>query len=307
MLEALLYFFWAPLANEHARLFAAEGISSLDKRLPFLYLYGDSNSGKGTLMEMGLRLISGGAVTTPLDADTAGLTSVRNVRKASSSFPLVIDDIEKSRIGQLDPLRNYWAGWDEEKRYPTLIFTSNDRRPKAWFRNRAKMLALGVLFDPSPAAEGEVRRLIETPSPLFGWVAHQLIRRYRGGEVPLTGDVLAPVRDVLFGLYERSGREAPPYLSAEPAEVRHDAGRREWRRLLDDRRARLRANGEVAYVTFDGEMQHWEVGDLGRKLPAEVRARQEGRRLVIRAPGRFEAWVGPPGPRWLGWIRRLFR
>jgi hypothetical protein len=54
-------------------------------------------------------------------------------------------------------------------------------------------------------------------------------------------------------------------------------------------------------------MQHWEVGDLGRKLPAEVRARQEGRRLVIRAPGRFEAWVGPAGPRWLGRIRRLFR
>lgn len=308
MLETLLYFFWAPFANEHARAYLHEGVSSLDKRLPFLYLQGESNSGKGTLLSFGLRLISGGAVTSPLDADDVGMSEVRRVRKAHSSFPLAIDDIEKGKIRQLGPLRNYWSDWEPGRRFPTLIFTSNDRRPKEWFRNRAKMLSLSVMFDPGPAAEGEVQRLIRKESPLFRWISCQLLRRYADGEIEMTGDVLMPVRKALFQLYERASRTPPGYMGMVPAEDRFDAGQQEWRRLAREGRLQVRQSGEKLYVTFPGEMEHWEIGEFKRKLPTKVRPDQEGKRVVIQAPKRFEEWMGGDLPSgWLDRIKGLFR
>jgi hypothetical protein len=307
MLETLLYFFWAPFATEHARAYLHHSVSSLDKRLPFLYLQGESNSGKGTLLSFGLRLISGGSVTDPLDADDIGMSDVRRARKAVSSFPLAVDDIEKSKIRQLGPLRNYWSGWESGRRFPTLIFTSNDRRPKEWFRNRSKMLSLNVMFDPSPEAEGEVQQLIKKDNPLFGWIAHRLIRRYDAGAIEMSGDVLAPVRKAVFELYDRAGRDVPSYMAMEPAEKRHDAGQQEWKRLAEDGRLQVRRRGEALYVTVGGELEHWEIGSLKRKLPTEMRAEQEGKRIVIRSPERFEKWLGGLPQSWVDQLRGLLR
>jgi hypothetical protein len=306
MLEALLYFFWAPFASLQAETYYRSSVPSLDKRLPFLYLQGESNSGKGTLLEFGLRLISSGAVTMPLDADGFGITDVRKVRQAASVFPVAVDDIEKSKIHQLDPLRNYWSDWEPGRRFPTLVFTSNDRRPNAWFRNRAKILKLDVRFSPSPAAEGEVQQIIRTPNPLFGWIAHRLLTRFQADSIELADDVLAPVRKALLSLYEEAGREAPGYLSQVPAENRYDPGREEWRRLARNGEVHLRSQGETLYVTFDGELEHWEIAELGRKLPTRVRADQEGHRLVIRSPDAFEDWLGDIQVSWTEKIRGLF-
>ncbi|MCS3831124.1 hypothetical protein GGP91_003223 [Salinibacter ruber] len=308
MLETLLYFLWAPFANEHARAYLREGVSSLDKRLPFLYLQGESNSGKGTLLSFGLRLISGGAVTSPLDADDIGMSEVRRARKAHSSFPLAVDDIEKGKIRQLGPLRNYWSDWEPGRRFPTLIFTSNDRRPKEWFRNRSKMLSLNVMFDPGPAAEGEVQRLIQKESPLFSWISCRLLHRFKDGKIEMTGDVLTPVRKALFELYGRSGRTPPDYLGMVPAEDRFDAAQQEWRRLAREGRLGVRRSGEKLYVTFEDEMEHWEIGEFKRKLPTKVRPDQEGKRVVIQAPEHFKEWMGGDLPSgWLSRLKGLFR
>jgi hypothetical protein len=292
MLETILFFFWAPFANEHARLFARRNVPSLDKRLPFLYLQGESNSGKGTLLEFGLRLISEGTVTAPLDADEVGLKKFRMLRQAHSSFPLAVDDIEKSKVHRLDPLRNYWTRWDEESRFPTILFTSNDRKPQAWFRNRSKMLSLNVRFNPTPAAEAEVQDLIQTESPLFGWVAHRLLTEAPPGERWMEADVLAPVRAVLFDLYDRAGRPVPPYLHDEPAEQRYDPGRREWRRMAADDQFTAERRRDDLYLEFDDDIRPWKIAEFRRHLPANVRADQEGRRIVVRSPDRFEDWLG---------------
>ncbi|PSQ98420.1 MAG: hypothetical protein BRD53_02290 [Bacteroidetes bacterium SW_7_64_58] len=292
MLETLLYFFWAPFVNEHARLFARRNVPSLDKRLPFLYLQGESNSGKGTLLEFGLRLISEGTVTAPVDADEVGLKQFRGLRQAHSSFPLAVDDIEKSKVHRLDPLRNYWTQWDEERRFPTILFTSNDRKPQAWFRNRAKMLSLNVRFNPTPAAEAEVQDIIQTESPLFGWVAHQLLREAPPGERWMEADVLAPVRAALFDLYERADRAVPPYLHDEPAEQRYDPGRREWQRIAADNQFAMERRQDDLYLTFGEDIRPWKIAEFRRHLPADVRADQEGRRIVVRSPERFEDWLG---------------
>jgi hypothetical protein len=234
MLEVLLYFLWAPFAIEHARMLTRRGVSSLDKRLPFLYLQGESNSGKGTILEFDLRLISGGTVTSPADADEIGVKSIRTLRQAGSSFPFAADDIEKDKIRRLDPLRNYWSRWEPDRRYPTLIFTSNDRKPRKWFRNRSKMLRLDVMFDPGPEAEAEVQGLIEQESPLFSWIAQDLIEKYQSGAAGMKKDALAPARQSLLDLYDRAGRERPQYMGERPTEKRYDPGRRAWRRLSQE-------------------------------------------------------------------------
>jgi len=300
MLETLLYFFWAPFINEHARLFARRNVPSLDKRLPFLYLQGESNSGKGTLLEFGLRLISQGTVTAPIDADELGRKQVRGLRHAHSSFPLAVDDIEKSKIHGLDPLRNYWTRWDDESRFPTLIFTSNDRRPQQWFRNRAKLLSLDVLFISTPEAEAEVQTLVETHNPLFEWIAHRLLEGYRSDSFPMDADVLSSVRAILFELYDRANRPVPPYLNNEPAEQRYDPGRRAWRRMAEDGQFTVRRRQHALHLRFEDDIQHWTIAEFRRQLPVAVRATQEGHRIIIRAPDRFEDWLGsmPSGGLW---------
>ena len=308
MLETLLYFFWAPFVNEHARLFARRNVPNLDKRLPFLYLQGESNSGKGTLLEFGLRLISQGTVTAPIDADEVGRKQMRMLRQAHSSFPLAVDDIEKSKIHGLDPLRNYWTRWDDESRFPTLVFTSNDRRPQKWFRNRAKMLSLDVLFTSTPEAEAEVQTLIETENPLFEWIAHRLLEGYRSDSLPMDADVLSSVRAVVFDLYDRADRPVPPYLNDEPAEQRYDPGRREWRRMAEHQQFTIRRRQDALHLQFDDDIQHWTIAEFRRQLPVEVRATQEGHRIIIRAPDRFENWLGDvSADGLLGRVRSLLR
>ncbi len=292
MLETILFFFWAPFVNEHARLFARKNVPSLDKRLPFLYLQGESNSGKGTLLEFGLRLISGGTVTAPVDADEVGRKKMRMLRQAHSSFPLAVDDIEKSKVHGLDPLRNYWTQWDEDSCFPTVLFTSNDRKPNKWFRNRAKMLSLDVMFDSTPEAEAEVQNVIQTESPLFDWIAHRLLTGYETGTLEMDADVLAPVRTVLFDLYDRADRPIPAYVNDEPAEDRYDPGRREWRRLAADRQFTMTQRRDNLELAFDDDIRPWKIAEFRRHLPENVRADQEGHSIIVRSPDHFEDWLG---------------
>ncbi|ELY77678.1 tyrosyl-DNA phosphodiesterase, partial [Natrinema pallidum DSM 3751] len=110
MYEALLWFFWAPFANRQAAFYQRHGIN-LDKALPYLYVFGESNGGKGTFCRFALSLISGNRVEAPVDADEIGKRKVRNLRSVHTSFPVVVDDITKQKVNSLDTLRNYWSGW----------------------------------------------------------------------------------------------------------------------------------------------------------------------------------------------------
>jgi len=145
MYEALLWFFWAPFANRQAAFYRQHGIN-LDKALPYLYIFGESNGGKGTFCRFALSLISGNRVEAPVDADEIGKRKVRNLRSAHTSFPVVVDDITKQKVNSLDTLRNYWSGWTGETSYPLFAFISNDKRPGEWFRNRAKILPVRRQF-----------------------------------------------------------------------------------------------------------------------------------------------------------------
>ena len=206
MYEALLWFFWAPFSNRQAAFYREHGIN-LDKALPYLYVFGESNGGKGTFCRFALSLISGNRVEAPVDADEIGKRKVRNLRSAHTSFPVVVDDITKQKVNSLDTLRNYWSGWTGETAYPMFAFISNDKRPGEWFRNRAKILRFDVNFITSHQGEAEVNRLIDTENPIFQWFGYEYLSRDL--VLGTDSDALREVRAAMQDLYEYADRPLP--------------------------------------------------------------------------------------------------
>ena len=144
MYEVLLYFFWAPFNYFYAKEYKRNGMLST-KNLPYLYIYGESDSGKSSYLKFLIQLISLDKVIEPIQADDIGKKKMRNLRNSMTTFPFVIDDIEKKKIHRYKSIfNNYWSNWSEDQYIPSLIMSSNDNRPKSWFRNRAKMIAFDM-------------------------------------------------------------------------------------------------------------------------------------------------------------------
>lgn len=292
MMEALLWFFWAPFVNRQAAFYRAHDVD-LDKALPYLYIYGESNGGKGTFIRFALGMISGGRVESAVDADEIGKRNVRNLRSAHTAFPVVIDDITKQKVHSLDTLRNFWRGWTGETPYPLFAFVSNDKRPNEWFRNRAKILHFDVNFQTSRRGEARVNELIADHNPLFSWFGHEYLSR----DLTLAedDDTLHEVRNAMLALYEQAGREVPEYFPREPAERIHDTGRVRWRDLLARDDVTLTEETDTLVVSFDESMSY-EIHAYKRDPPMAVRVEKRGLDLVIKTPEAFFEWLGDDMP-----------
>jgi HKD family nuclease len=288
MYEALLWFFWAPFANRQAQFYRDHGIN-LDKALPYLYVFGESNGGKGTFCRFALSLISGNRVEAPVDADEIGKRKVRNLRSAHTSFPVVVDDITKQKVNSLDTLRNYWSGWTGETAYPMFAFISNDKRPGEWFRNRAKILRFDVNFMTSHQGEAEVNRLIDTENPIFQWFGYEYLNRDL--ELGTDSDALREVRAAMQDLYEYADRPLPDYFPTEPAEQAYDTGRERWRNLIDREDVEIAKDSDTLQVTFP-ESMNFELHEYKRDPPMTVRIEKRGLDLIIKTPDEFFDWLG---------------
>jgi len=288
MYEALLWFFWAPFANRQAAFYREHGIN-LDKALPYLYVFGESNGGKGTFCRFALSLISGNRVEAPVDADEIGKRKVRNLRSAHTSFPVVVDDITKQKVNSLDTLRNYWSGWTGETAYPMFAFISNDKRPGEWFRNRAKILRFDVNFMTSHQGEAEVNRLIDTENPIFQWFGYEYLNRDL--ELGTDSDALREVRAAMRDLYEHADRPLPDYFPTEPAEQAYDTGRERWRNLIDREDVEIAKDSDTLQVTFP-ESMNFELHEYKRDPPMTVRIEKRGLDLIIKTPDEFFDWLG---------------
>ncbi|WP_254810743.1 tyrosyl-DNA phosphodiesterase [Natronosalvus amylolyticus] len=288
MYEALLWFFWAPFANRQAAFYREHGIN-LDKALPYLYVFGESNGGKGTFCRFALSLISGNRVEAPVDADEIGKRKVRNLRSAHTSFPVVVDDITKQKVNSLDTLRNYWSGWTGETAYPMFAFISNDKRPGEWFRNRAKILRFDVNFMTSHQGEAEVNRLIDTKNPIFQWFGYEYLNRDL--VLGTDSDALREVRATMQDLYEYADRPLPDYFPTEPAEQAYDTGRERWRNLIDREDVEIAKDSDTLQVTFP-ESMNFELHEYKRDPPMTVRIEKRGLDLIIKTPNEFFDWLG---------------
>ena len=290
MAEGLLWMMWAPFANRSAAFYNGYGID-LDKALPNLYIYGESDAGKGTFAEFALSLISGGRVQKPVDADEVGKRAVRGMRSANTAFPVVVDDITKDTVNRLDTFRNYWGNWTSEASYPLFAFISNDKRPDEWFRNRAKILHFDINFDTSYKGEAEVNRLIRQENPLFLWFTHEFLTQ----ELRLTDDddALRGAREVLLDIYAHADRPVPDWFPRRPAELEHDAGRDRWFDLLGRDDVTTEDRGDTLRVSFPQEMST-DTYTYARDPPTVARVERRGRDLLIKSPTEFAEWLGEP-------------
>jgi len=309
MAEAIFWFMWAPFINRHAALFQASGVEDFGKQLPFLYVWGESNSGKGTLAQHALRLISGGHAIQPLDGSELGIQAVRELRRLSSAFPAVFDDAEVRRIKQASPLRNYWSAWDGERRFPALAFTSNDSRPPRWFQSRAKILQFSVYFEETPEAQMRLSRVTSGWPRLFSWVSWNVARCFQRGEVdPRIGDVLRPVRNAVRDLYHVAGRKPPSYMPLRiPAEIEYDLDRERWLQLYRSGAFNPTRQEDSLHLEFDHErFDSKELYGPVKRLPQRLRARKSGTTIVVPHPEAFWEWL-KPGDRegFLSRVKRL--
>lgn len=290
MYEALLWFFWAPFAEEYAREYDARGIG-LDKFLPGLYIFGETNSGKGTLATYAQSLLSDGAVTDLMDGDGLGKRKLRAARQVDSRFPIVFDDIEPKKIDNETYLNYRDKHWAEGgASIPSLAFISNNSLPNHRLQKRLKTLHLSVQFESAHRQAQYVNDLIDRPNPIFALFAEEFATR--AVAVPEhSNDTLAEARRVVGDMYEFAGRTPPTYVPlGRPAEIEHDTGKRVWQNAVDAGNVAFDTRGGNLIATFDSDFSKYRARTYERALPTSARASAEGRTVVVKEPETALEW-----------------
>lgn len=290
MYEAILWFLWAPFAEEYAREYDARGIG-LDKFLPGLYVFGETNSGKGTLAQYAQSLLSDGAVTDLMDGDGLGKRKLRAARRVDSRFPIVFDDITPKKIDNetyLNYRDKHWSG--DGANIPSLAFISNNSLPNQRLQKRLKTLHLSVQFESAHQQAEYVSNLVERANPVFALFAEEFATR----EVAVpehSDDTLAEVRNVVADMYEFADRDDPDYVPlSKPAEVEHDTGKRVWQNAVDAENVEFEMQGGKLIATFDSDFSKYNTRTYERALPTESRASAEGRTVVVKEPDAVLDW-----------------
>ncbi len=230
-----------------------------------------------------------------MEGDELGKRAIRRIKNINTCFPPVIDDIQKS-----DPpkslLTNYWDQWDFDSPLPPVIFTSNDGKPKNWFKNRAKILHFDVMFEEEKEREKQLSKVLNQDSHLFGYFSYLFLnmdekKLFCDEKGKLENDVLAPARKIFYILYERANREIPEYFPETPAEEIHDKGKESWIGSYNDGSiSKIDNNSENLYVHFN--VDSYEIHKYESDLPKNIRAEKKGSKIEIRNPEDFLRWFG---------------
>lgn len=292
MYEAVLYGLWAPFINLYAKQFY--GSVTLDNALQYLYIFGESDAGKDKFTEFVLRLISDGLVRSGADADDIGKTQIRALQNIDTVFPYVVSDVSKQKIERIDTLRNFWQEWhpSNEVAYPTIIFTSNDSRPKDWFRNRTKMLHFDVAFPSNPEDEGfyeaqaDLNEILDVRNPIFAYVSRRILNEERYLD---PGSTIGDVREIFLEFYDQAEREPPRYFPHEPANRQYNIGKRKWRQARD--RGDVTFERREDHLIADFDLEPHELYSYRKTLPTKMRAEKSGRNIIIKNPEDFQMWL----------------
>jgi hypothetical protein len=289
MWEAIIWFFWAPFINRYAAVYQDQGIG-LDKYLPSLYIYGEPNSGKGTLARYAFHLISDGHVAEPEDGDSLTKTKLRNVRNVDSTFPVVFDDIDPSDLDVETFLNFMQKHWTPEIDFPALAFISNDNLPRDRIQQRAKILNLDIQFKDTHQTARHVHDLTERSNPLFTWFAYL----FQDRDVIIRSqdaDTLAEARNVFKQLYELADRELPSYFPEKPAEKQYDIGRWKWDNAYASGIVEFTRRNNNLIAEFDDSLSvYGSVRQYARTLPNEARAQHDGHQVRIREEDAATDW-----------------
>lgn len=290
MFEVVLWFFWAPFSTEYAIEYERRGID-LDKFLPGLYVFGETNSGKGSVVKYALSLISDGVVTDMVDGSDLGKRALRKARNAGSLFPVVFDDIKAGKLDDevyLNYREKHWS--PDGARMPSLAFVSNDDLPTPRLQKRLKTLHFSIQYQNAHKQAQYVTSLIDRPNPLFALFAEEFAERPVA--VPEhSNDTLQTVREVLDDMYDFAGRDVPDYAPFdEPAEKTYDTGKYFWQNVYDAENVHMGMRGDNLIATFDDTFSKYDTRTYERALPTAARGQSDGNVITIKNPGTALEW-----------------
>lgn len=286
MFEALFYFFWSPFANQQMEVYKHFGALA-DKGVPFLYIYGEPNSGKGSFIRFALRMITG-KNTRSISANEVTPSRLSATQNWGTIFPLVVDDISSSKITRLrEKLSNYWRDWDKN-RFPTVIFTTNQSKPQDWLKERTLRVDFDIKFpEKNPRGVAAVNKILNQNNLVFCWFSYLYLRLAE--DKKMEGDILAPVRDVFRELYERGDRVLPKYFPEKPVEKIYGVGRVNWLNLY--REGMVQEMREDSKVSIKFKLEDREIYKYLRDLPSNVRAEKLGKKILIKNADSYYKWL----------------
>ncbi|MHC3439352.1 phospholipase D-like domain-containing protein [Natrialbaceae archaeon A-gly3] len=296
--EALLHFFWAPFIEKWASILTRHGVKELDKHLKTLYLCGETNSGKGTLTRFGLLLITGNDEIDPVDGAELKMTKLNDVKHEDTCFPVVFDDVSKSRVNGCDALKNLYKNSPSDVQLTPIILTSNDNQPRDWVKKRSKILEFRLAFEDTIETERFFGTITDEPNYVFDAFVEEYLNEIHQLQVPgveLHNDRLYETRKVFRKLYDRAGRPLPEYFPNQPAESHFDTVLEDWQEVVVDGMADVVRDENEYKIHLAGELND----DLSRraelisKLPTDLRPVPEGDYIRIRNTDRWEEWWEP--------------
>jgi len=290
MYETLLYFLWSPFINCQMSYYYQYGAIS-DKGLPFLYINGEPNSGKSTFTNFALSLIVG-TKTKSISANEITPGDLKKYRYMGASLPLVIDDIESTRLTDFrTTLSTYWKDWNYNDIFPSLIFATNKSKPDDWLKSRIIQVYFDVSFPREPKITKELNEITSQNNPIFCYFSY-LYLHDRENRENLTNDILLPSRNVFKKLYKLADRRLPDYFPEQPVQDLYDIGKEKWKYLLEEKRVRIEEKNESINIVFGKDFATYEVTNYLRMLDSRIRAEKGGNTIKIKNPNTFNNWLG---------------
>lgn len=305
MWEVIIWYFWSSFCEDYCEEYKSRSID-LDKYIHDLYLFGETNSGKGTLANYAQSLISDNAVSGLTDGDSLGKRVLRGVRKADTRFPVTFDDISPRNINNqvyLNYREKHWS--NDGTAVPAVAFVSNHDLPEERIQNRMKTIHLPVQFEDAHARAEEMTNYIERTNPIFAFFAN----RFEKKEVAVpeeSDDTLIEARRTVVELYEEADREIPDYFPSEaPAEKSYDAGKHIWKTAFEADIVEFDSRGDNLIAEFQSDVSKYSARTYDRALSTDIRSECQGQKIIIKTPEKAKEWFDfNPRP---GIIKRLFR
>lgn len=298
IVETLVYLFCAPffhLSWAHECQTAA----SRPQRGPrSLFLFGDSENGKSTVLHFGLSLLAGRPVD-PVPGRDLSADRVLAAGQLGTAFPVVFDDVPHNRfrrgMGLEKVIKGYWLRPEALGRsYPALILSSNRVQIPRWMDSRMKRITFPVRYARSDMEVArEIRDLTGTPGRLFMLFAGRYLQHIEANPVGLDQDECALGRTVMRSLWKDAGYN-PEEIPETPHEDRYPPGRPKWQRILrGEGQATVRLGHQQSLqVIFEHYKQAQESASL---LPGNIGTTVSNRMVIIDQGKNFLEWVYPEG------------
>lgn len=290
MFESLLYIFWSPFIHRQMK-YREQNDAKDEKGIPFLFIEGETNSGKSTYVNYLLSLVVGVSISSLKASDTK-VDTLTYLSRQGNSYPLIIDDVDGARIGNYRKfLSGYWQKWDINKIYPGIIFTSNTAKPDDWLASRIIHVNFTTKFSSDPETLQKLNRLKSVPNPIFRYFSYLILHNMKE-ESMMKIDVLKPARDALIELYNLANRPRPKYFPENPVEYNTE-GKRKWGELIEGKRITITERDNKLIIDFGKDADSKVIKELYRDLDHKrISANIGHNAITIKNPETFKEWIG---------------